>query len=547
MPTAVPTRQNAESPGSDTRVDGWKAIATYLARGERTVKRWESERGLPIRRVPGGGKSSVYAFTSDLDQWLQSTSIQKSGDAPVPLSRSGSDLAAEDAGQFPHEDDPGSTAAFPGDSPFSAHPPAPTPSPLTFVSSWKLTPRGRLYLAFAAVLLISITGSAVYLAASGRVRTLLSPMLPAHFKKGQTQARTLGEQAASDAEKKLARGLYLKGRYEWGQRTPDSLNAALDSFTQAIVHDPGYAEAYVGLADTYELLEIYSTLAASDAYPRATAAAKKAVLLDDSLAEAHRALAFAEFYGSWDFVDSEKDFRRAIELNPRDPVVRRWYANAFAVPGRFAESLEQFDKAQELDPASHSTLSDKGMILFQAGRKDEAVSLLKEVERTDPEFYSPHFYLMIIALLGRDYPTYLDEGKKAAETSHDPVLKDIIASARTGYSKTGEGGLLAALYAKETAYYQAGRLIGSATMIARTCLLMGRKQEALQLIEQAYNRHEASVLWCLVCPDLLTLKDEPRFQALIKKINFPAPHTVTSKDVSATDIRSNAQKLQDSR
>jgi tetratricopeptide (TPR) repeat protein len=339
---------------------------------------------------------------------------------------------------------------------------------------------------------------------------------------------------ASEAEKSLTHDLYLKGRYQWNQRTPDSLNRALDSFTQAIVHDPGDAKAYVGLADTYNLLREYTTMPESEAYARALSAARKAVELDDSLAEAHRALAFAETNGEWNFVDGEREYRRAIELDPNDPIARRWYANSFDVPARIHESLDQINKAQEIDPTSQSTLADKGLLLFKSGKREEGIELLKEVGRADPEFRSPHYYLMLISFIMRNYPAYLVEGEKAARSRNDPVLLDTILAARAGYVRKGEGGLLQRLYAKQRKYYELGKIPG--TMLAKTCLPMGKRQEALQLLEEDYAHHNVAVLNSLSEPDFLTLKDEPRYKALLKKINFPAasidvlPGTTPSKD-----------------
>jgi tetratricopeptide (TPR) repeat protein len=244
------------------------------------------------------------------------------------------------------------------------------------------------------------------------------------------------------------------------------------------------------------------------------------VQLDDSLAEAHRALAFAEYYGAGDYAESEKEFRRAIELNPKDPVTRAWFANAFAVPGRFEESLEQFEVSQELDPASHATLSDKGIILFNSGKRKEGIALLKDVERTDPEFFMPHFYLMLTSFDQRDFRTFLDEGQKGADVRNDPALKDIMASAREGYASGGERGLLERLYTKQKEYYAMGKY--PAAMLAKTCVALGKRQEALDLLYAAFSRHEADALWCLVDPDLLTLRDDPRYRELVKKINFPS-------------------------
>jgi tetratricopeptide (TPR) repeat protein len=507
MPSLLTDRAKMENPNLGSRLDSWKEIATYLRRGERTVKRWETDRGLPIHRVPGGGRGSVYAYTAELAEWLKSSPVTEREPEEVLIQEFVEEAESEDI----------SAASAPASLPA----PVPLHLPLEAASAGS-SPRWKWIFAFAGLVLVGIAGAAVQLAALHHRNIWISSTVSSIFAKSRpkvSSASSTGSQVISDSEKRQARDLYLKGRYEWNQRTPDSLNRALDSFTQSVVHDPGYAPAYVGLADTYDLLREYSTMEESDAYPRAIAAARKAVELDDSLAEAHRALAFSEFYGNWDFVNAEKEFRRSIQLNPNDPVARRWYANAFAAPGRFQESLEQIDKAQELDPTSHSTLSDKGIMLFQAGKKDEGIALLKEVERTDPEFLSPHVYLMYLGFELRDYPAYLEEGEKAAEITNDPILKDMIASARAGYARDGERGLLKNLYVKQKQYYVAGKLWG--TILAKTCVMMGRKQEALQLLEEGYAHRDSHVLFCLTHLDLLTLKDEPRYKALVKKINFP--------------------------
>ncbi len=306
---------------------------------------------------------------------------------------------------------------------------------------------------------------------------------------------------------------------------PESLNRALDLFTQAIVRDPGDVRAYAGLADTYDLLREYSTTDDNDAFSQALAAAHKAVALDDSLPEAHRALAFAEMYGAWDFADADKEFQRAIALNPNDSQARPWYANSLGVVGRFPEALEQIGKAQELDPSSRSTLADKGLLLYNSGHTEEGIRLLKEVERSTPDFRSPHFYLMRIDLNLRDYSGFLAEGEHTAQEANDPILKDVIASARAGYAHGGSRGLLNALYAKQKEYYRAGKL--HVTTLASTCVLMGKRQEALQLLEDAYSRHDIEVLACLSHPDLRSLKSEPRYVALVKKINVPQPSSAS--------------------
>jgi tetratricopeptide (TPR) repeat protein len=355
-------------------------------------------------------------------------------------------------------------------------------------------------------------------ASSERLARLLPDVLAtAHREPGQHASTPV-----SAFEKSEAHDLYLKGRYEWNQRTPDTLNRALDDFTQAIVHDPGNAQAYVGLADTYDLMREFSTMPESDAYTRSIAAAKKAIELDDSLADAHRALAFAEWWGNWDFADGEKEFRRAIELNPNDPIARNWYANVLLIQGRFSEALEENAKARDLDPSSHSILADRGNILFYAGKRDEGIAMLKDVETASPNFGSPHFYLMTIGFEMRDYPAFLAEGKKAAETRNDSVLRDVVASAQTGYAQHGEGGLLNNLYAMQKGYYLAGKYSGAT--LAVTCVMMGKRQEGLQLLEDGYDRRDMFVLSSATNPVLFALRDEPRYEVLLAKLDFhPTP------------------------
>ena len=473
------------------RLVGWKDIASYLGKADRTVKRWGSERGLPVHRVPGAAKTSVYAYPAELDQWLESTSAFQADSEP-------------DIEEQPQ------IAAAPAASVEAALAPANSATE-AYHGSWSA--KRKWATALAAVLVF-----AVALDATARLTVGTSAASVARrFWVRRSQSVQRSTLPVSDLDKSQANDFYLRGRYEWNQRTPESLNRALDLFTQAIVHDPSDARAYAGLADTYDLLREYTTARDDATFSRAIAAARKAVALDDSLPEAHRALAYAEMYGTWDFGDADKEFRRAIALNPKDSQARLWYANALSELGRFPEALDQMDKAQELDPSSRSILADKGLMLYNAGHTQEGLGLLKEVEQSTPDFRSPHFYLMRIELSLRDYPEFLAEGERTAQAANDPVLEDVIASARAGYAHGGDRGLLNALYAKQREYFREGKL--HVAMFAATCVLMGEKHEALTILEDAYNQHDIEFLAMLSHPDLRTLKDEPRYQALARKID----------------------------
>ena len=153
-----------------------------------------------------------------------------------------------------------------------------------------------------------------------------------------------------------AQDLYLKGRYYFEKRTPADLNQAVDFFTQAIVHDPGYAAPYVGLADSYNLLREYSAMLPEEAFPRALAAASKAVELDPNSAEAHNSLAFASYWGFFDAATADREFKRAIELDATLPRAHHWYATFLVAIQRNQEALVEIERARRLDPSSHPSL-----------------------------------------------------------------------------------------------------------------------------------------------------------------------------------------------
>jgi Tfp pilus assembly protein PilF len=148
------------------------------------------------------------------------------------------------------------------------------------------------------------------------------------------------------AANREAEDYYLQGRFYWNKRTPESLGQAVDSFTQAIVHDPTYSDAYVGLADCYNLLREYTMMPANEAYPRALAAAKKAVELNDRSSQAHASLAFVSFNGMWDSGMADEEFRRAIDLDPNNSNAHHWYATFLLSVRRLDESLNEIDRAQ---------------------------------------------------------------------------------------------------------------------------------------------------------------------------------------------------------
>jgi DNA-binding winged helix-turn-helix (wHTH) protein/Tfp pilus assembly protein PilF len=324
---------------------------------------------------------------------------------------------------------------------------------------------------------------------------------------------------ASYAANPEAEEFYLKGRYYWEKRTPDSLNKAVDSFTQAIVHDPNYARAYVGLADSYNLLREYTVMPSSEAYPRALSAAKKAVELDDQSSEAHASLAFVSFYGMWDAATADREFRRAIELNPSNAVAHHWYATYLACLRHYPESLVEIERAQTLDPGSKSVLADKGSLLFAAGRQQEAIALLKQMEENEPDFISPHRYIKRIYLQTGDYPHYLTEARKEALLMHDSSALVIADATEKGFAASGGKGLLEALRLQEQKLHDRG--LFSPYYLAETCAMQGRKQEALHYLKTAYDQHADGMSEMEDDRAFDNLHDEPAFRRMLAEVGLP--------------------------
>lgn len=507
MPASFRLPLNSDSSRLGTRLEGWKTIAAYLDKAERTVKRWEADRGMPIHRVPGGGRAVVYCIAAELDAWLESNRTYAE-ESRIDPEESNTSLKAE---QPPAPEISVAIAPSQADEI--------RPSRINRVLAFLLG--RRLLLTAVGVLLVYVTATALHYTRRG-ISNL--PMVgPSEL--GKSNPQPASSTTVSEADKVLAQDLYLKGRFEWNKRTAASLNRALDDFTQSIVHDPSCAHAYAGLADTYLLLHEYSLLPDREAESRALAAATKAVALNDSLAEAHRSLAFAEVWGNWDFRAGEREFRRAIELDPRDPLTHLWFATAFNIPEWSRVTADEFDRAQELDPTSPVILSNKSIWLFEMGHRQAGIDLAHQVERDNPDFVAPHRYLARMSWDSHNYSVFLAETEKTADLTHDQVLKDTTIEARDRFRKDGERGMLDALYLARKKLYEDGKLAGMS--LAEVCIRLGLRDEAVRLIQHDYDQHRAEFLWIFSEPEFATLKNDQRFTELTKKVNYPAPPLMT--------------------
>jgi tetratricopeptide (TPR) repeat protein len=337
---------------------------------------------------------------------------------------------------------------------------------------------------------------------------------------GKVWAKTLP--VRPKAAQSPAADLYLKGRYFWNKRTPEDLQKAVDYFTQSIVADPGYAKAYVGLADCYGLLREFAAMPDSEAWPRALAAARKAVELDDSLAEAHSSLGFDLFYGSLDLKGGEREFKRAVELNPNYAEAHQWYATALMSMGRLPEASDEMARARELQPASRSILADQGLLFFYQGKSAKAIEQLSQVEAAEPTFRSAHAYLAYIYFAAKDCRNYLLESRRAAESSNYPAELAVVASAENGFAAGGWNGMLESQFAIQSKLVKQGRY--PAFRLAETSALLGRKRDALDNLDASYQKRELYLVVLPVSSMLVSLRGEPRYRHLLTELGLDVPN-----------------------
>jgi Tfp pilus assembly protein PilF len=296
----------------------------------------------------------------------------------------------------------------------------------------------------------------------------------------------------------------------------------VDEFTQAISHDPNYSDAYVGLADCYNLLREFSAMPPNEAYFKAFAAAKKAVELDPQSSEAHASLAFVTFWGIWDAPDAEKEFRRAIELDPNNVKAQHWYATYLHGVGREDEALREIDIARKLAPDSSSILADKGQLLWAAGRHEEALQLLKQLEIAEPDFLSPHRYLKAAYFDTRDYSNYTAELRKEALLTHDAAQSEVAEADTRGLARNGERGLLQAQLGEDIKLYEDGKL--SPYFAAQTAARLGNTKETLRYLTICVQTHDQYGLGLSRDQSFERLHGDPAFEQLLAKIGLAPVH-----------------------
>jgi TolB-like protein/DNA-binding winged helix-turn-helix (wHTH) protein len=309
---------------------------------------------------------------------------------------------------------------------------------------------------------------------------------------------------------------YLKGRYSWNKRTADGLKKSVDFFNQAIDRDPTYAQAYSGLADAYALLGDweYGVLAPKEAYPRAKAAATKALELDGALGEAHISLAFSLDGFDWNFGAAEMEFRRGLELNPGYATGHQWYAGHLILFGRNNEAIAEMKKAQDLDPLSLIIGADLAEDFLIAHRYDEAILQIRKTMDLDSNFALAHYQLGQAFLQKHSYNEAVGELQKAVSLSGGSTTSTsslAYAYAVSGNRKEAEA-LLNELKNRSSGSFS------NAPEIALVYVGLDQRDQAMEWLEKGYTeRFNPGVL---MRPAFDSLRSDARFQDLLHRIGL---------------------------
>ena len=306
--------------------------------------------------------------------------------------------------------------------------------------------------------------------------------------------------------------LYLQGRFYWNKREAKDLHTAIDYFNQAIELDANYPLAYAGLADSYALLSSFNFMPPTEATPKARGFALKALSLDDSLAEPHTTLALTMLQFDYDFAGAEREYKRAIELNPNYATAHQWYGELLTSAGRFDAAGTEYRRALELEPLSLPINWDYGRYLLYSRRFDESLAQHKKTIDLDGGFARARRTLVELYRLRKDYPAAIEEMARYFELRGQPDNATLI---REKFGKSGWTGYL------QLAIEENSPLLERNWARAKDYMELGDKDKAFEELNTAYDEHESSLIWIKVDPLLDPIRSDPRYQELLRKMRFP--------------------------
>ena len=328
-----------------------------------------------------------------------------------------------------------------------------------------------------------------------------------------TETQLLNKRYTENAE---AWQLYQRGRFHVFKLTPPEIELGISYFQQAIEMDPNYALAYAGLSDAYRSLAIGSEMPPVENLAKSKIAGVRSIEIDDSLSEGHTGLGMTIFWGEWDWVGSEAQLKRALELNPNDATAHLFYAHILSNTGRHTEALAEVKLSRELDPLFPFAGALEGQFLFHAGRTDEALVRLQKTFDLAPTFWMPHLFASSAYIEKGMYAEAIAEARKATDLS--PSQTNSIVNESYAQSKLGKHDEAQALLDK-LLKRSAERFVPPGH-IAQTYNGLGETEKALDWLEQAFEQHDPKMVFLKVDPKWNNLRSEPRFIDLMKRMKF---------------------------
>ena len=309
---------------------------------------------------------------------------------------------------------------------------------------------------------------------------------------------------------------YLKGRYFWNRRTESDYLTAIKYFEEAIGHDPAYAPAYAGLADSYALLGSFpnSEITRAEAMARAKTAAEEALQLDDSLAEAHTSLAFVKMHYDWDWNGAEREFQRAIQLNPSYANAYHWHAYDLMAMNRMDDAIAELRRARDLDPLSAIMNADLSEALSFAGRYDEALRQGEAAVALDPSFPLAHQVLARAYLGKRMFAEAIREAERAIELAPDsPWMQSYLAQILAYDGRKREARVI---------LKQLRRVVNTASSaVPAIYAALGDADAMFTELEKLYSGREGSLMLLNCEPEYAPYRNDPRFRDLVRRIGLP--------------------------
>ena len=319
--------------------------------------------------------------------------------------------------------------------------------------------------------------------------------------------------------------LYLKGRFYWNQRTPEAIKESIGYFQQATAKDGNFALAYAGLADAYNISNIIGTLSPRDSFPQAKAAAMRAIQLDPSLAEAHAALGMEKSHYEFDFPGAEREFLKAIEVNPNSPNAHFFYSNCFLMPmGRKAQAIAENKRALEIDPLSLPINNFMGMTYMLAGDDASAYRQFQHTIALDPSFALAHEYFSwFLTTTGRYEEAIKEQEKSEVLTGSSP--EEAAARAlvmESAFKNGGEKGFWQKHLERELESSKQPGAYASPSYLAGAYAMAGQTDKAFELLEKGYEAREGQDLTLLKFDSAYkNLRGDPRFSAMLRKMGLP--------------------------